>query len=113
MPCVTGDRKRKSSAAIGNPSSEFVQPGADKREGNMHHQIRRAKKPSLISPVSRTVPAKERGSANLHIRQGDQVVPGNQTQADDDVSRRLPSAPQYGAKPLLLFGGDESDIFAT
>ena len=61
--------------------------------------------------------AKGGGSVNhqLPLFHEDQVVPVNQTQVlmDEDISRRLPSAPQLGAKPLLLFGGDESDIFAT
>ena len=61
--------------------------------------------------------AKGGGSVNRQVAlfHEDQVVPVNQTQVlmDEDISRRLPSAPQLGAKPLLLFGGDESDIFAT
>ena len=107
-------RKRKSSAANDTPTPELVHPGAGKREG--HNQRGRAKKPSLISPVPHAVSAKQgRRGANIQVPlcREDQVVPVNQTQVDEDISRRLPSAPQLGAKPLMLFGGDESDIFAT
>ena len=42
-------------------------------------------------------------------------MPEDQTQVvvDEDIVRKLPSIPQLGAKPLLLFGGDDGDIFAT
>ena len=96
-------------------NSEPAHHGAGGREGCS--QSSRAKRPSLINPVPHAETAKGGNSVNHRMSpfRGDQVVPEDQTQVvvDEDIVRKLPSIPQLGAKPLLLFGGDDGDIFAT